>query len=183
MVWQWKDNSQRYGAVSRSLHGAMALLFAWQFLGMGIKLSQGRTPLAAFFVGTHASVGAMLLGLLVMRACWAFSQRRQRPAQAPGWLGQAARLGQGGLYLLMFLVPALAGLRAYGSGRGLKIWGWQALPATGEQAAWMMAPGNSWHGTLAWCLLALIAGHIVMAVWHRVARRDAVMARMFGRQR
>ncbi|CAK7010569.1 MAG: hypothetical protein KER_00389 [Kerstersia gyiorum] len=177
---QWVDDRRRYGLVTRVLHGAMALLFAWQFLGMAIKLSQGRTPLAAFFVGTHAPVGTLLLMLLAVRLIWAGGNLRHRPPQGQGWQALAARLGHGMLYLLMLMVPLLAGLRAYGSGRGLNVWGWQVLPATGAKVDWMMAPGNALHGVLAWCLLALIGGHIAMALWHRVVLRDGVMARMFG---
>lgn len=180
---QWRDDRHRYGLVTRMLHGAMALLFAWQFLGMAVKLSQGRTPLASFFVGTHAPVGTLLLILLMIRVLWAGSNLRQRPPQGQGWQAMAARIGHGLLYLLMLVVPLLAGLRAYGSGRGLNIWGWQVLPATAEKVEWMVAPANALHGVLAWCLLGLIGGHIAMAVWHRVILRDGVMARMFGRLR
>lgn len=183
MALQWQDSGSRYGVVSRALHGAMALLFAWQFAGMIIRSIQGRTPLAAFFVGSHAAIGSVLMGLLLLRVLWAAWNRRHRPSQGHGWQGLAAHVGHAALYLLMAVVPLLAGLRAYGSGRGLNAWGWQLLPATGERVEWLVAPGNALHGVLAWCLLALIAGHIAMALWHRLALHDDVLSRMFGRMR
>lgn len=180
MTRQWQDSAQRYGIVTRALHGAMALLFAWQFLGMALKVTLGRTPLVAFFVGQHASVGLLLLGLIILRAAWALCQRARRPADA-GWSGVAARAGHAALYLLMIVVPLLAVLRAYASGRGAALWGVQIVPAGHAGDPALIALGNAWHGVLAWCLLVLIAGHVAAALWHRLVRRDAVVQRMFGR--
>lgn len=44
----------------------------------------------------------------------------------------------------------------------------------------MVAPANLLHGVLSWCLSALIAGHIVMALFHQLALKDGTLARMAG---
>ena len=64
-------------------------------------------------------------------------------------------------------MPALALLRAYGSGKGFSPFGLPLMPATGVKVDWMVAPANAIHGFLAWTLLALIAGHIAMVIVHR----------------
>lgn len=180
MAVQWNDNALRYGAVSRALHWGMALLFLWQFTGMATKYVLGRTPVTAFFVGTHVSVGSLLFLLILIRAVWGLSQLRHRPPHEPGPLGKLAWLGHLVLYLLMLIVPVLAVLRALGSGRGYSVFGVQIAAATGETIPWMVAPASLLHKPLAWILLVLIAGHIAFAITHRVVWKDDILARMAG---
>lgn len=179
----WLDTADRYGRISRWLHWGMALLFAWQFLGMALRLALGRTPLVSFFVGTHASVGLLLLLLVLLRGAWGLSQRGRRPPHGAGWLGRAAAWGHGALYLLMLVVPLLALVRAYGSGRAFVWFHTVPLFAAGPKQPALMAPADALHGVLAWTLLALVAGHVAMVVLHRWWWRDGVAARMVGRVR
>lgn len=179
----WLDSPTRYGRISRWLHWGMALLFAWQFIGMGLRLALGRTPLVAVFVGSHGSVGLLLLILVLLRGAWGLANRSRRPPHGAGWLGRAAALGHGALYLLMFVVPLLALVRAYGSGRPFVWFNTLPLFPAGPRDAALMAPANAAHGVLAWTLLALVAGHAAMVLLHRWWWRDAVAQRMLGRVR
>ena len=182
-VSPWFDSPLRYGRISRWLHWGMALLFAWQFVGMGLRLALGKTPLVSFFVGSHASVGLLLLVLVLLRGAWGLTQRPRRPAHGGGWLGRAAALGHGALYLLMCVVPLLALVRAYGSGRAFLWFNTVPLFAAGPKNEALMAPANAAHGLLAWVLLALVAGHVAMVLLHRWHWRDEVPQRMNGRVR
>ncbi|MFD1746966.1 cytochrome b [Rhizobium helianthi] len=179
---RWRDNGLHYGRVTRLLHWAMAALFAWQFLGMGLRLALGRTPLVSFFVGTHASIGLLLMFLAALRALWGIFNLRNRPAHGTGWIGAAARLGHLALYALILCVPLLAILRAYGSQRGATFFGIPIIPGAPQKLEWMVSLGNAAHGLLAWALLALVAGHIAMVFIHRHVWKDDVWARMAGRQ-
>ncbi|MFZ6763670.1 cytochrome b [Pseudoroseomonas sp. WGS1072] len=177
----WRDTPRRFGRVSRILHWGMAALFAWQFLGMILKVTLGRHPVAGVFVGTHASVGFLLLLLVLARGSWALFNMRWRPQPDRGWLGYAAMAGHLALYALMLIVPALALLRSYGSGRAFAPFGLPLFPGfQGGPIGWMVAPGNALHGWLGWTLLALIAGHVAMVVLHRFVWHDEVLSRMAG---
>lgn len=179
----WLDSPDRYGRISRWLHWGMALLFAWQFIGMGLRLALGRTPVVSFFVGSHSSVGLLLLILVLLRGAWGLSNASRRPSHGAGWLGRAAAAGHGALYLLMVVVPLLAIVRAYGSGRAF-IW-FNTLPlwSAGPKNEALIAPAEAAHGVLAWTLLALVGGHVAMVALHRWWWRDAVAQRMVGRVR
>ncbi|WP_255568951.1 cytochrome b [Roseomonas alba] len=180
MTLHWRDTPERYGLVSRLLHWGMALILLWQFTGMILRLILGRTPLMAFWVGSHQSVGTVLLGLIVIRLAWAFANRRRRPAHDRTPVGRAAAIGQGLLYLLMLVIPAIGLLRALGSGRGFAFFGHQVVERTGQRIDWMVAPAQLLHSKLAWLLLALILGHVAMALVHQFAWRDGVLLRMAG---
>ncbi|EHM03050.1 Nickel-dependent hydrogenase B-type cytochrome subunit [Acetobacteraceae bacterium AT-5844] len=176
------DTPQRYGLVSRALHWGMAALFAWQFTGMAVRILVGRHPVTAFMVGSHAGMGTLLLILVLLRGAWGLANARRRPPRDVGLIGRLAQLGHLALYALMFIVPSLALMRAYGSGRAFAPFGIPLFPGfEGGPVSWMTAPANAAHGLLAWTLLALVAGHVAMVIVHRVIWRDDVLHRMAGR--
>ena len=84
------------------------------------------------------------------------------------------------LYALMLIVPSLGLLRLLGNGKAVRLYGVDLRAATGNEVAWMTAPAKLLHSTLAWTLLALIAGHVVMVLVHRYWWRDDIAGRMAG---
>ena len=176
-----KDTPTRYGSVSRILHWTMALLLFWQFAGMILKETVGRTPVTAILVGSHASVGILLLVLLICRASWAFIEHRHRPPYHAGVIGKLAALGHFALYGLMLIVPFMALMRAFGGDKGVRFFGIVLKQPGGEKVEWMMAPANMLHGNLGWVLLLLIIGHVAMVFVHRLIWKDDVLQRMIGR--
>lgn len=176
---QFHDSAERYGLVSRVLHWAMAALLGWQFFTTLVRVLMEDSDLDKFAWGTHRAVGVTLMGLIVIRLAWSWFSRKQRPAS----LSLAARLGHLGLYALMLVVPMVALMRQYGSGRELNVFGVSLMPGfDGEKIEWLMAPASLLHGNLGWLLLAMIIGHAAMAFIHRrQAGGVDVLARMVGR--
>lgn len=172
------DHPEGYGAVTRAFHWLMAALFAWQFLSAILHAVDRDMPAARFFWSWHSSVGFLLLVTVVLRGVWALANLGNRPVYAVGLLGTAARLGHLVLYLLMLAIPTLAVVRAYGSGRGLSVFGIEVFTGSGERIPALMAPANAAHGLLGWTLLALVAGHIVMALAHAYLWREDTLTRM-----
>ena len=177
---RWIDDEYRYGRVTRLLHWAVAGLLAWQFAGMAVKLIVGRAPITAFWVGTHKSVGTILMVVILVRALWGLYNLSRRPGHGKGLLGLAATVGHLVLYGLMLVVPALALLRQYGSGKALEVFGLTVIHKGGAEIGWMTAPANAAHGLLAWVLLAAIVGHIGMVLIHRYVWNDGTTRRMIG---
>ncbi len=179
MTSRWLDTPHRYGLITRALHWTMAGLFVWQFAGMAVRIIVGRHPVTAFMVGSHKPIGTLLMLLILLRGAWGLSQWRHRPAHPRNAIGRCAALGHASLYALMLYVPGVALLREYGSGRGFAPFGIPLFPA-GQEIGWMLAPANLSHGVLAWTLLALIVGHVLMVAAHRWWWRDTTLARMAG---
>lgn len=174
------DTRERYGTVSRLFHWGIALLLAWQFGGMIYKEVVGRSPFTAFWVGSHVSIGTLLLVLILGRLWWALAHRRSRPPYPDGLVGRAAKAGHVLLYALMAVIPSLAFLRMLGGERPISLFGVLLRGPRQEEIEWMVAPANLLHGKLAWVLLVLIVGHIAMALLHRFVWRDDTLSRMAG---
>nr|WP_084165935.1 cytochrome b [Conchiformibius kuhniae]UOP05641.1 cytochrome b [Conchiformibius kuhniae] len=166
------DSRQRYGSVSRFLHWTMAVLFGFMlFTAAAWNYDEDYFSL----VGYHKSAGFVLMVLALLRVAWALGNRTRRPRSHVG-----AHIGHGVLYVLMLAVPAVALMRQYGSARGsLEVFGITVLPAAPERIGWLVKAGG-WHGSLAWLLFALAAGHILFAVVHQI-RGGKIINRMAGR--
>ena len=103
----------------------------------------------------------------------------------PAAVSILSRLGHISLYLLLLVIPAVALLRQYGSGRSFEVFGVPVFSGfEGEKIEWMIDLGSTFHSTLGWILLALIIGHIGMAFWHKhSAKQENVLPRMWGREK
>lgn len=166
-----------YGRVSRLLHWGMAALFGVQFITAIAHFAFPDTALEAAVWGTHKPLGALLMLLIVLRLVWAVVDRTRRPAS----VNLAASLGHLALYALMVAVPLVALLRQYGSGRAFAPFGIPLMPGFEGEIEWMTAVGGIFHGLLGWVLLALIVGHVGMALLHRRMAGEDVLVRMLPR--
>lgn len=173
------DSPAGYGIVTRALHWGMAGLFLWQFASALLRVFAEDTGVERLFWSTHYSVGFTLWLLVLVRGVWGLANlhRRPRPEGSPA-MARAARAGHLALYGLMIAVPSLAILRAVGGTRGFSVYGVQLAAPREAAVAWLTAPANALHGLLGWALLALIVGHVVMALYHTRIRRDGTLERM-----
>lgn len=184
----WLDTSRRYGRISRFLHWSMVLLLAWQFLTMTLRWLLDWHPRDSWMLGTHAHVGFTLWLLLFLRGAWALTNLRRRPSYGRGLLARGAGAGHLALYVLMLVVPTLALIRQYGSGKGFDWFSLVPVFPAGERQPALVdlvnatrdTVGISVHGILAWLLLALILGHIAMVGVHHFVWKDDTARRMLG---
>ncbi|POA59223.1 MULTISPECIES: cytochrome b [unclassified Pseudomonas] len=171
------DSKQRYGAVSRGLHWAMALAFAWIYSTAGAHYLLADSALDEFLWPTHKQVGLLLMALLLARVLWSLLNRRRRPPS----LNLAATLGHGLLYVGMFAIPFLGLLRQYGSGRAFSAFGLPVMSGfEGPKIQWMTDLGNNFHSLLGWILLVLILGHVAALILHCAKGQGHILRRMLG---
>ena len=174
------DSATRYGTVSRTLHWGMALGLGWMFASAITHSLAEKSALDAFLWPTHKHVGSLLMLLVLLRAAWALLHAGQRPPH----INLAAHLGHLALYALMLAVPFIGLLRQYGSGRAFAPFGVPLMPGRdNDKIDWMVELGGLLHGELGWVLMACVAGHIAMALWHSrkgASAVDNVMPRMLG---
>lgn len=175
MQRQLRDSYTHYGTISRALHWGMAVVLAWQFTSVLARVLFSDSTFDDFMWSTHRSSGVLLMLLILLRASWALLNVGRRPPA----VSVMATLGHVALYALMFIVPLVALLRQYGSGRELSAFGITLMPGfEGERIDWMVSAGSNFHGLLGWTMLALIAGHVSMVAVHRRLGHGDIMERM-----
>ncbi|WP_104203304.1 cytochrome b [Billgrantia saliphila] len=172
------ESATHYGRVTRYLHWGMAALFVWQFASAGAHALLPDSALDEFFWPTHKLTGTLLMALAIVRLAWALIERHRRPPS----VNLAATVGHLTLYALMIVIPAVALLRQYGSGRAFSPFGLPLMPGFEGEIEWMTALGSLVHGLLGWTLLALVVGHVAMAVAHRRLGQQDVLKRMVVRR-
>lgn len=172
-----RDTRQRYGTLSRLLHWTMAVLVFWQALKLFDRINDGQHWVGQNLVSWHISIGTLIGVLIVLRVFWALRNMNNRPPPPPPTLGMLARAGHIGLYVGLVLMPMTGISIMVGNGYGLQAFGMQIVP-DGTEIPWLATFGGVIHSPLAWLLVLLVIGHIVMALWHGLVRKDGVLQRM-----
>ena len=170
------DSSLRYGSVTRFFHWLVTLLLIWMLLTASVHLLFEREdPIYALFP-SHFQIGVTVLWVSVLRALWIWLQRKRRPKP----LNAASFWGHLSLVVLTTVLPVIALLRFYGSGRPFSYLGLQLWGGDRPEIEWMVGLGNAVHGLLGWTLFILIAGHIVMAIKHQRGPLKPIAGRLWG---
>ncbi len=173
------DSDTGYGLVSRIFHWTMAVLFITQFV-IAITLSfSGDGALSDTLWPVHQQLGFTLFLLAFLRGIWGILNIGRRPHHE-GLAGRLATAGHLFIYALMLFVPLLALIRASGDEYGFSFLGIDIFTPSAVENTALTAPGNALHSLLGWVLLAVIAGHIIMAMFHHYALKDDTLRRMTG---
>lgn len=147
----------------------MAILILLQVTKLADRWKEGENWISETVGPSHTSIGALLLGLIVLRVVWAMRHPGQRPAYV-GRTAALAKLGHMLMYVAMLIMPITGMLFMIGNGYGLKFFGVQLLDK-GPEIDWSARLGNI-HSPLAWLLVALVAGHIMATLHHHFVLRD-----------
>ncbi|WKE66097.1 cytochrome b [Gallaecimonas kandeliae] len=172
-----KNTPSQYGSLARALHWLMALLIIAMFaLGFTMGIPEKGSALRALIQGSHINLGTLTFALLVLRVLW----RSFNPVPVAGLSPLNARLAHWGHLLIYALLAlqVLAGLAIVMTRTNpTPLWWGFELPGFG--GSWHKALEEA-HETLAWTLLAVLLGHVLMAVVHKL-QGDASQRGMLGR--
>jgi cytochrome b561 len=137
------------------------------------------TPLRAPVINLHKSIGLALLVLIALRLGWRLVHR---PPRWPSSLGASQRAlahwGHRLLYAVMLALPVSGYVGSNLNGHGIRFFGLITLPAWGPHLAAAAGALKLLHASLAWALIALVAGHVALAARHAL-RRDGLFERMW----
>lgn len=170
----------RYDRVAVALHWAIggALLAQIVFGLLLDDIAPRGTPARGAVINLHKSFGMVLGVLIVARIAWRLTHRPPPwPASMSAGQQRAARLGHGALYACMVILPIAGYVGSNFSRHGIRFFG-TPLPAWGPDwpAAYTLLVGL--HIATALVFIALIAGHVAMALFHALAKRDRVFSRI-----
>lgn len=169
----------RYSQTAIVLHWLLALLIvgAWAFGFYMVDLPFSPARLKQY--NWHKWAGITILTLSALRLLW---RLRHRPpalhGDTPDWQVKASHLTHGLLYALFFALP-LAGW-AYSSAAGFQVvyFGVLPLPDWVPRDKDLADLLKLVHRTLAYCLAALVALHLLAVIQHQWIAGDNLLRRM-----
>lgn len=166
---------ERYTAVAIAFHWtvAAAILVA---LPLGFLAAQAPdSEKAASLLRAHVPLGILILLLTAARGVWRLRHAPPAPlSDQPGWQIGLARVSHALLYVLP-LASAASGIALLAlSGAAPVVFA--RVPGTLPDFA--PFPPMAVHAVAAFGLIALIGLHVTAVIYHRVHRRERLLARM-----
>jgi len=171
---------QRYDRVTAWLHWAIGILLLAE-IAFGLVLDEiapRGTPARAGVINLHKSFGIVLGILIVVRIAWRLGHAAPPwPATMSARRRRAADLGHGALYVCMVVAPLSGYVGSNFSKHGVRFFG-MALPPWGPDSPAVYSFLVGLHDISSYLLLALVVGHVAMALKHALIERDGIFARI-----
>ncbi|MEL7343936.1 MAG: cytochrome b/b6 domain-containing protein [Pseudomonadota bacterium] len=173
----------RYHPLLVALHWLMALMILMALAAGGLFLANmpADSPDKVQGLGGHMAFGMAIGVLLVIRLATRLAS--QKPPHAATGNGVLDRLGRWTHWAFYVLIAGmvLTGLAmAFGAGLFEIVYGGAAQTLPPELAD---LPQRAAHGVIATALVALIALHLVAAIYHQLVLKDRLLGRMwFGKR-
>jgi cytochrome b561 len=176
---QWTNTTERYGAVSKTLHWVVVALIITQVVlaNAAEGLPNGVEKLAT--LAQHKSIGMLILLLALARIAWRLlSPGPRMPAAAPAWQRAAAGASHGLLYLLLVLQPLSGWLMSSTKNYPVSFFGWFQFPdLVGASELWHERLEEI-HEFIGVAIIAVALLHAAAALYHHFVLRDSVLRRM-----
>ena len=173
----WYDG-KRYGIVSRGLHWVTAGLVL-TLLGVSWWMSELPGVSKAEAYTLHKLTGLFVLLLTVLRISWRGMQG-SLPGVGALWQKRIRKVAHFILYLLLLWVPLTGWLMSSAAGYAPTLFTLRLSMPYVLKHAQLAKQANVLHHYGIYALLAMLALHILAAVYHKQWVRDEVWSRMVG---
>lgn len=161
---------QKYHLSARIFHwlGALMIVAAW------LLVEQGED-----FVGLHKAVGFSFLIWTVLRVLNRLITTAPKPLAMPAWQTGVSHLVHLLLYVAMLAMPLTGFAASMVSGYGVDVFGLFSIDGFAEVNRELARTLMDLHRGLVWnALLALVAAHILAALYHQFVMKDNLLSRM-----
>jgi cytochrome b561 len=185
-LWNSRDG---YGAVSKTAHWLIVVLFAFQYAA-GLTMTRLGEGERAFglsgdaLYNWHKTLGLVALAVAVVRL-WA-----RHVGELPPWaptLSEAERRfvhrAERVLYAAMLVLPVSGFVYVMAGDYGVMVAGVWELPNPLPRSEALAAAGRWVHIGAAIVLAAALAGHLGLVLWHTLVLGDRLLWRMLPRRR
>jgi cytochrome b561 len=178
-----------YGALTKILHWAIVVLFAFQYAGatMMLRTEDGATTLGlsqATYFNWHKSLGLIVLVLAVVRII------NRSAGELPPWAATLSPFEQKLihrieplLYGAMLVMPASGYLYTMAGGYGVMLFGAFELPNPIGTSPSLAGVARFIHVATAFALLLPLGAHFGIVVGHQYLEKDGLIRRMLPRGR
>jgi cytochrome b561 len=184
------NSSAGYGSATKTLHWAIVVLFALQYIGAWVML---RTPDGATSLGIgqatwynwHKSLGLLALLLAVARLV------NRRLGELPPWAPTLSSLEQKlihsvepMLYTAMLAMPLSGFIYCMAGGYGVMLFGAWEMPNPLGTSPLLASAARAVHVVAAFALLLPLGLHLGIVLGHHLLAKDGLVRRMLpGRSR
>ena len=180
---QWRNSSDRYGAVTRAFHWISAVwvlgLFGLGYWMVGLTYYDPWRQTAPFW---HKSLGVLFAVFLLLRLLWSWAQRKPVPLANHSTLVRfSSKAMHVLLYVLLVSIIVSGYLISTADGRPISVFGWFDVPSLVSGIRNQEDIAGEVHAILAWTLMGLVLVHALAALKHHFFDRDDTLRRMAGR--
>lgn len=169
----------RFGPLAKTFHWLTLLLLIGSF---SIALSMTAMPLSPRkleLYSWHKWVGVTIFLLTVLRLGWRLAAGvPPPPATSPPWQRRLASLSHGALYAILIVMPLTGWIMSSALNLPLVYLGLIHVPSPFGVDRALGEALKTVHFSLAVTLLALVAVHILAALYHHIVLHDDVLRRM-----
>jgi superoxide oxidase len=170
-------DNQKYGRVALALHWLMAGLIIFNIASA--KFTEDLTrEVRSQWLYQHKAIGTILLGLIIWRLIWRLTHEvPPLPSGTTKINLLLAHAGHWTLYGLMIFVPLTGFVKELLRGRDIGLWIFTLpSPFTSEIATSKYL--GSLHDVSGNIIMFLVAGHVLMALYHQYFLRDNLINRI-----
>lgn len=179
---QWRNSSNRYGAVSVAIHWLVALaVFSLFALGLWMTGLSYYSEWYRTAPALHKSIGVTVFVLMLLRVLWRLFTPKPAPLTTHSTSERLlSRLGHGLLYLGIFVVMLSGYLISTAEGRGISVFDLFEIPALITGLPNQVDVAGDVHFYVAWGTVVFAVLHGLAALKHHFIDRDATLKRMLG---
>ena len=175
-----RNTTTAWGLLSRAFHWILGiaiigmLAYGWWMNHMVSK------PDRLFHRSIHADIGYVILLLMVVRLIWrGVNPVPALPDGTPAWERALARINHLALYVTTIVVASLGWAHSGAHKPDYADWfGLFRVPQFTSENRDNAHFFEDWHIWIAYVLIGLVALHLLAALYHRLIKRDRVVARM-----
>lgn len=176
----WKNTTERYGAVHKTLHWVIALCVIGMLIA-GFLMGDIEDRALRFQVYSfHKALGVTILGLMVLRLVWKLINRdlpRPLPTH-PRHEQIAAAVVHWGFYALLIAMPLSGWILTSAANSTINWFGFFAVPSIAEPNQDLRETMEEVHEVLALGIIGLLALHVAGALKHVIIDKDSTLRRM-----
>ena len=177
-----RNTNSSWGSISRLFHWVLAFVII-AMLSYGWWMNHlAERPDRLFHRTIHADIGYVVLLLMVIRLIWRnLNPVPALPADMPAWQKLSAQAANAALYGVTIVVALLGWAHSGAHTPNYASWfGLFQMPQFTSPDKANADFYEDWHINMAYVLMALVALHILAALYHLFARDDNVVTRMIG---
>lgn len=135
-------------------------------------------------IGLHLSVGSLIFPVVLARIGWrAMHSVLQEPSSDPPPMRLVARATHWALYTLLTSFPLMGWATALSKGWQVSLFGIIPFPLLSPAGAPLGHEMGDIHQVLSWVLIAVVAIHVLAALFHRFIVKDDTLRRMLPARR